>query len=616
MKSNEVTPVNHPSKSGNPFITLDDVTLRVDGKLLFEHTSWVIQSDQHWAIIGPNGSGKSTLANAICRRVTVVRGRILYFFERDSGNAYKARPYLNRGEIAIISPDAHRELMHQYSGYHQARWQSIEGKDAPTVSDLLTGKSIEHISPYDVTPLNVSERVYQVRRRHAVELLGIAYLLGRKILHISHGEARKVLIAHVLMQSPKLLILDDPFGGLDNSSRDALKRTIEELLAAGSPQILLVTPRLEEIPQGITHVLCVAGNRVIDQGAKGEILRTEFVQTLFASGKKSSSPNPLTGMGFDPSMSPKATDSPPGRGKGWVSESDEVPDRVTHPQPLPGGEFTASPGESRYLSAPNPTHQGREIAQEACQENPISPVGRAGGGGTTILIEMRNTSVSYGGTDVLRGITWTMRQGERWAVLGPNGAGKTTLLSLILADNPQSYANEISIFGKQRGSGESIWDIKRNIGWVSPELQIYYHSGITCHKVVCSGFFDSVGLYQACSSEQAWIATQWMRSFGIAELVDCPLSTVSVGEQRLVLLARALVKNPILLILDEPCQGLDVSHRTHIIHLLDQLGRQTPVSLIYVTHHFDEMPNVITHVLKLDRGQIQESGTRKSVLGW
>lgn len=232
-----------------------------------------------------------------------------------------------------------------------------------------------------------------------------------------------------------------------------------------------------------------------------------------------------------------------------------------------------------------------------------------------ILVEMKDASVSYGAVDVLRDITWTMRQGEHWAILGHNGAGKTTLLSLILADNPQSYANEISIFGKRRGSGESIWDIKRKIGWVSPELQIYYHSGITCHSIVCSGFFDSVGLYQTYSPEQAGVATRWMHSFGIADLANRPLRTVSVGEQRLVLLARALVKNPVLLILDEPCQGLDLSHRTRIINLLDQLCQQTPVNLIYVTHHFDEMPNAITHVLKLEQSRIRERGTYRSVLG-
>jgi len=544
--------VNYAEEFHKPLIILDDVTLRVDRTLLFEQTSWVIQFDQHWAIIGPNGSGKSTLANAIFRKIAVVRGEILYFFDSDNGNTNHARSYFYRGEILRISPEDHRDLLQSQGGYHQARWQSFEGADAPTVSELLTGKSIEHTSSYEVSPLKVSEEIYRARRQKAIDLLGIEYLLERKILHVSHGEARKVLIARAFMQSPKLLILDDPFCGLDRSSREIVKNTIDDLLTAGSPQILLVVPRLEEIPQGITHILCVANNRVVDQGRKDMILQTEFARDLFAS-------------------------------------QDKTVDVKSGLKKIP----------------PNPP-------LEKGEKEHVPPFSKGGLGG--ILIEIKNTSVSYGKVDVLRNINWTMRQGENWAVLGPNGAGKTTLLSLILADNPQSYANEIRLFGRRRGSGESIWDIKRNIGWVSPELQIYYHNESTCHNVVCSGFFDSVGLYKECSPEQTSVAEHWMRSFGIEDLADRPLGTVSAGEQRLVLLARALVKKPILLILDEPCQGLDFSHRKRIIDLLDQFSQQTSVNMIYVTHHFDEMPTAITHVLRLNRGQIQKCGPRESVL--
>ncbi|MBW2206991.1 MAG: ATP-binding cassette domain-containing protein [Deltaproteobacteria bacterium] len=514
-----------------PLITLDDVTLRVGREWLFEHTNWVIKSDQHWAITGPNGSGKSILVKAICHEVTIVHGRIIYFISRDSGGVRQARPYFNKGEIVKLSPEAHKNLMRPRKGYHQARWQSIEGQDSPTVSALLTGESIERISLYNVTPMKVNEEVYRERRRKAVALLGIEYLLERKIIHVSNGEAKKVLIARALMQSPKLLILDDPFCGLDSSSRETMKNAINDLLVAGNPRVLLVTSRIEEIPPGITHILCVAENRVVDT-----VLRNELPEIGF--GQLSSVPNK------------SATD---------------MPSALQFP----------SAHRERIESYP-------------------------------ILVEMKDTSVSYGGVDVLRNINWTMKQGENWAVLGPNGAGKTTLLSLILADNPQAYKNAITLFGRRRGSGESIWDIKRKIGWVSPELQIYYHRNITCHNVVCSGFFDSVGLYRAYSPDQAGTAMHWMKSLGIAELSSRPLSTVSVGEQRLVLLARALVKNPVLLILDEPCQGLDFSDLRRINVLLDQLCSGTLVNLIYVTHHSDEMPKAITHILKLERGRIRE----------
>ena len=512
--------------ASDPLIVLDEVTLRVGRAILFEHASWTLATGQHWAIIGANGSGKSTLANALFRKVAAVRGRILFFFN----GPHRPRSYFDRGEVVRVSPEDHSGLAP--GGYHQARWQSIERDSSPTVSDLLTGKSIEHISSFQVGPTRVNKEIYRARRERAVNLLGIDYLLDRRLLHLSNGEARKLLIARALMQSPKLLILDDPFCGLDNASRRSLGRVIDDLLAAQSPQILLVAPRLDEISPAITHVLCVAKGRIVDRGPRDETLRTPFARELSEPRKQLPSP-PLL----------------------------RVP---------------SSPRNSTPVHSP--------------------------------LIEMQDVSVSYGGVDILRNISWTVRRGEHWALLGPNGAGKSSLLSLILADNPQSYVNRITLFGRRRGTGESIWEIKRQIGWISPELQLYYQRASACHRVVCSGFFDSVGLYRTCTPEQADLATEWMDTLGIAALTERPFGAVSVGQQRLVLLARALVKNPALLLLDEPCQGLDAPHRAHLIHLLDQLCRQTPVQLIYVTHHFDEKPAAITHVLELDEGRIRECG--------
>jgi molybdate transport system ATP-binding protein len=223
----------------------------------------------------------------------------------------------------------------------------------------------------------------------------------------------------------------------------------------------------------------------------------------------------------------------------------------------------------------------------------------------TPLIELQHVSVKYQDVTVLQDITWTMRQGEHWAIRGPNGAGKSTLLSLILADNPQAYANELKIFGQRRGSGESIWDIKRYIGWVAPEIHMYYQSQAPCQTVVCSGLFDSVGLYHNVTPAQLQVATKWMQALEIEALAERSFREVSIGEQRLVLLARALVKQPRLLILDEPCQSLDGLNRSRIIQLLDSLCQQTPVSLLYVTHHLDELPRSITHVMHLENGRMR-----------
>lgn len=299
-------------------------------------------------------------------------------------------------------------------------------------------------------------------------------------------------------------------------------------------RVLLITPRIEEIPSGITHVLYVEEGRALAQGERESVLKRRCVRRFFAAR-------------------PGAVRAPVRRG---------------------GGKRARSVGAA--------------------------------------LVRIGDASVSYGGVRVLRHVDWTIRDGENWALLGPNGAGKSTLLSLILGDNPQAYANEIELFGRERGTGESIWDIKRRIGWVAPEIQIHYDDDVTAYRVVCSGFFDTIGLYRRCSAEQRRRAREWMRILSLSDLAAKAFGDLSAGQQRMVLLARALVKDPCLLVLDEPCQGLDPEHRATALRLIDRVGLKTPTNLIYVTHHADEMPSCVTHVLQLDRGAVVRRGRRRT----
>jgi molybdate transport system ATP-binding protein len=228
--------------------------------------------------------------------------------------------------------------------------------------------------------------------------------------------------------------------------------------------------------------------------------------------------------------------------------------------------------------------------------------------GPPVLVQMSQVNVSYGGVRVLENVNWTVRRGEHWALLGANGAGKTTLLSLILGDHPQVYANDVRLFGRRRGSGESIWEIKARIGWVAPELQLYHPRGVTGLQVVCSGFYDSVGLYHRCTARQRQIARSWLAHLQLSSCGKAAFERLSEGEQRLVLLARALVKAPELLVLDEPCQGLDAGKRARVRHTIESVGRQSGTSVVYVTHNPDELPRIVTHRLTLDRGQVLYCG--------
>jgi molybdate transport system ATP-binding protein len=194
-----------------------------------------------------------------------------------------------------------------------------------------------------------------------------------------------------------------------------------------------------------------------------------------------------------------------------------------------------------------------------------------------------------------------VKRGERWAIKGPNGAGKSTLISLITADNPQAYSQDITLFDRKRGTGESIWDIKRKIGYLSPELHLYFKEGGSCFSVVASGLFDTLGLFKRLSDEQTERVNHWMQVMGIAHLKERSFLQISGGEQRMVLITRALVKNPELLILDEPCQGLDRVQTEHLKSVLDYLAENSEMTLLYVSHYDRDIPSCVNQVLELKR---------------
>jgi len=495
---------------------------------------WCIRSDEHWAIVGANGSGKSVLARALYGAVPAVEGEIEYHFL--SRRKFRAGKGTFRGPenfIAHVSFEDQRRLIGMESSYHQSRWNSIDADGTLTVRDVLSSDAAS-ASPPRRSPGTQADGK---RQRRMVKQLGIDHLLDRKIMRLSNGEVRKALIAKALLQSPLILMLDDPFVGLDYHSKRTLRRIIGELMN-GNMRIVFVTSRIDEIPSGITHVLRLEGGRMAAAGKRKTVL--DDVRSV------------------KPSMCRKRT-----------------------------------PAIRQIRAAPS---------------NHASLKPKA-------LIEVRNASVIYDGIEVLRKVNWMVQAGQNWALLGPNGSGKTTLLSLILADNPQAYSNDIYVFGRKRGSGESIWDIKKKIGWVSPEIQIHYQKGMTSYAIVCSGFFDSIGLYRRCSARQMCLASSCMETLGLSRLADRRYDELSSGQQRMVLIARASVKNPRLLILDEPCQGLDPENRRLVLEAVDVVGRRSGSVLIYVTHHLDEIPESTTHVLRLRKGRVVGKGERIRVLG-
>jgi molybdate transport system ATP-binding protein len=501
---------------GRPFISLQHTSFRLGERLVFEGTNWTLHRDEQWAIIGPNGSGKTVLADALRGRLPVVQGELRYHF----------RPTKEQSPEDAIGHVAFEDRKSEVHGtVIQSRWTSFEEEESLRVGEFLSFERVMEVNPFEVSVDHRSARVrFESRVRKAIRLLQIEQFVSRNLLTLSNGERQRVQLARALAQPLQLLILDEPYVGLDVSAREHFHLILERLLRT-KMRVLLITARTEDLPRHVTHLLRVENCRVADAGSCESVLAAP-------------------------------------RGSGKVGERCRD-GRTT--QAVTGG---AKPSSSE--------------------------------GAAQSIVELRDVTVRYGAAVILNKLTWTVKAGESWALLGPNGSGKTTLLSLIQGDNPQAYVNDIKVFGKPR-SGESVWHLKSRIGSVSPELQLHFDEAVPVLNAVLSGFSDSIGLFKTPRRQQVLRARRWLSRFGLSEHSSSPLFSLSAGLQRMVLLARALVKDPPLLILDEPCQGLDPAHRDLIVGHVDALVRSGSVSVIYVTHRQEEIPRSIRRVLQLRR---------------
>ncbi|MEO6231897.1 MAG: ATP-binding cassette domain-containing protein [Ferruginibacter sp.] len=203
------------------------------------------------------------------------------------------------------------------------------------------------------------------------------------------------------------------------------------------------------------------------------------------------------------------------------------------------------------------------------------------------LVEMNNVSVQYDGRSVLQNICWQINEGEFWQLRGPNGSGKSTLLSMVTGDNPKAYGQDMKLFGKKKGSGETVWEIKEKIGYFSPNIIRHFERQDSIHQMIISGFFDSVGLYIKPTDMQIKRANDWLLLLGMYAEKQQPFRLFPPGQQRMILIARAMVKHPPLLILDEPTSGLDDESALLFTALVNQVAAETNTAILYVSHRED-----------------------------
>lgn len=461
---------------------------------------------EHIAITGPNGGGKSMLVDMIIGRHPLLMQDPEYDF------APSTKPLAADNIKFITFKDNYGDTDGQY--FLQLRWNQQEiDKETPVVGDMLEAA---FKSSGDDTP----ER--RQMQHDLYEMFNISHLLDKYIILLSSGELRKFQLVRTLLASPRVLIMDNPFIGLDAETRMQLTQLLQTISSQQSLQVILLLSKTDDVPEFITHVV-----EVCNMVCGPKITRLE-----------------------------------------WQKINDLRP--VAHLD-----------NERRNAILSIPASPNDYDANE--------------------VISMRDVMVRYGERIILKGLNWQVMNGQRWALGGQNGAGKSTLLSLVCADNPQSYASDISLFGYKRGSGESIWDIKKHIGYVSPEMHRAYMRPLPAISIVASGLKDSIGLYTKPKPEEMDICRLWMHIFGLDGKEQTSFLKLSSGEQRLVLLARAFVKDPQLLILDEPLHGLDNDNRQKVKDVIETFCSRKNKTLVMVTHYQEELPPCITHHLKLLR---------------
>ena len=495
-----------------PLITVDGIAVRLRDRWLLNGSSWRINTGEQWAMIGPNGAGKTTLAKAIAGRLPVVQGKIHY-------HSFGGVSPIDA--IAYVASDGRRDFWRRERHLDHARGFAGRFNDPTTVRGLICRHFAGLLPPSDM----------EIRLADVAGRLNLGSLLDKPALAVSTGEMSRVLVASELIRQPKMLILDEPFEGLDHSGRQDLKEMFDRLAASGLP-IILITHRPEEMLPATTHVLTIDRGRVAAAGA------VDDPSSSFATGS--------------------------------AATSKKINIRRANRRPV-------DHQTSRFFS-PEP------------------------------LIDMKEVTIRYGDTIVLDRFTWSVSDGEHWAVTGPNGAGKSTILKLITGDCLQVYANRIRLFGKDRGTAQTLWEIRERLGVVSHDLASGYQKRMSALDVVCSGFFDSVGLYHHCDAGQIKTAQRRLAQMDLSALSQTQFNQLSQGQRQMILIARAMVKSPKLLVLDEPCAGLDPENRRMVLSLLEQIGHRGTTGLIFVSHHEKEIPDCITHRLFLDRGIVVRSG--------
>lgn len=434
--------------------------------------SWNIAGNESWGVFSTEGDIGSALGCLLCDELDVITGVV------NKG----------KGKIAQVSLVEQQRLLEE----------EIAKDDTDFLDRIDKGSTV-----YSLIFEQCDDEALTMQ---LIQDLDLKHLQHSGFRVLSTGETRRVMLARALATQPELLVLDNPFTGLDIAHRQTLATYLTDL--AKNTQMLVTFNREEDMPTWVEHIALFNHGHLENVMGKREWENHPVIAQIKAQSKQ---------------------------------QSEEMLALIHRHQHDP------------YFSNP--------------------------------VFEIRNGRVEYIDKTIFTDLNWRIENGQHWQIKGPNGCGKSTLLGMIFGDHPQCYSNDIDIFGNKRGSGETIWEIKKNIGMVSSALHLQYRVSCKALEVILSGFYDSIGLYQQPSKKEIQIAREWLEILHMSEYANVSFRSLEYGQQRLLLIARAIVKQPALLILDEPYQGLDYLGRRLVKNALELIARENLSQLLYVSHY-------------------------------
>lgn len=481
-------------------ILAQHLSLGIGNQPLIHQLNWQVSSGQHWVISGDRGAGKSLLLKGIQGKARVFLGSLEFPFLGKSD--------VNKARKSAIQLVAFTDSSRQFQGintnhYYQQRYNAFDADGFLTVRQYLESNGFLDHEPYHM---------------QLIDLFGLKELFDRERIKLSSGQTRKLLLIKGLISNPRILALDDPYIGLDASSRNQLNAILDELVAT-LPITLLIATHLGHLPKCVSHQL-------------------HLVQGAVALQKR-----------YKPA---------------------KYNQKLSYPIPL------------------HPLERIKSFFQKKRLDASFNKV-----------FELSNIHVRYNKKSIFQDFNWTVGKGEKWALFGPNGAGKSTILSLIYGDHPQAYSNEIYLFDHRRGRGESIWDIKKRIGFTSPELHSFFlKKNMDAETLILSGLKDRLVGKNVIPAAAKQLLEALFSYFELEAIRHQPFQTLSTGTQRLLFFLRALIKIPPVLLLDEPFQGFDdqtiTLSKALLEHILDD--RYT---LVFITHLKGEIPGNVKQIKEL-----------------